>query len=131
MNAPLANDPNDVGEELVAERRRQIIALGYTPDHDDSHKDGSMALAAACYATPIRLYQKKDYATSVHFEDPFPWWDGDGRKYNGNVLIPNDSLDYKDRRRMLVKAGALIIAEIQRIDRAQDEGKDLEALADE
>lgn len=36
--------------DVQAERRRQITAEGWTPEHDDEHADGQMARAAACYA---------------------------------------------------------------------------------
>ncbi|HGM7247685.1 TPA: hypothetical protein ACKQE9_006505, partial [Pseudomonas aeruginosa] len=34
--------------DVQAERRRQITAEGWTPEHDDEHADGQMARAAAC-----------------------------------------------------------------------------------
>ncbi|MFU1923053.1 ead/Ea22-like family protein, partial [Klebsiella pneumoniae] len=36
--------------DVQAERRRQITAEGWTPEHDDEHSHGQMARAAACYA---------------------------------------------------------------------------------
>ena len=77
--------------DVIAERRRQIEREGWTPDHDDEHDDGSLAVAAACYAAPRMA--------ATHW----PW----------------SAEDYKpkDRRRNLVRAGALILAEIERLDR--------------
>lgn len=37
-------------ERIAAERTRQIEREGYTPEHDDTHDGGELALAAACYA---------------------------------------------------------------------------------
>ncbi|PZQ21140.1 MAG: hypothetical protein DI569_12810, partial [Sphingopyxis macrogoltabida] len=37
-------------DDIAAERRRQVEAEGWTPDHDDEHGDGSLAAAAATYA---------------------------------------------------------------------------------
>jgi hypothetical protein len=37
-------------QDVLAERQRQVSAEGWTPDHDDEHRDGAMAIAAACYA---------------------------------------------------------------------------------
>ncbi|TIL36198.1 hypothetical protein [Mesorhizobium sp.] len=78
--------------DIAAERQRQIDAEGWTPEHDDDHDTGEMAQAAACYL--------------IHdlFLGTWPW----------------DLVWFKptDRRRDLVKAGALIIAEIERLDRA-------------
>lgn len=36
--------------DVLAERRRQIETEGWTPEHDDRHNAGEMALAASCYA---------------------------------------------------------------------------------
>ncbi|MCT5529908.1 hypothetical protein LZL70_30340, partial [Pseudomonas aeruginosa] len=36
--------------DVQAERRRQVEAEGWTPEHDDEHSHGQMARAAACYA---------------------------------------------------------------------------------
>lgn len=41
------------GVELIAEeRKRQIEAEGWTPQHDAQHKADELAIAAACYALP-------------------------------------------------------------------------------
>jgi hypothetical protein len=36
--------------DVLAERRRQIEREGWTPEHDDHHGAGQMALAAGAYA---------------------------------------------------------------------------------
>lgn len=36
--------------DVVAERQRQVSAEGWTPAHDDQHRNNDMAFAAACYA---------------------------------------------------------------------------------
>lgn len=81
--------------EIARERERQISAEGWTPEHDDEHTDGHMALAAACYA----LQSTHVGATRLWPWDR-AWWKP------------------KDERRNLVKAAALIVAEIERLDRA-------------
>jgi hypothetical protein len=83
-------------EAIAAERQRQIEAEGWTPEHDDEHDDGQLAKAASCYASPPDC-------TNRHFDWPWAmeWWK------------PSE-----DRRRELVKAAALIVAEIERLDRA-------------
>lgn len=77
--------------EIAAERRRQVEAEGWTPEHDDGHGRGEMADAAACYASPGA------------FSFFWPW----------------DEIWWKPttRRRDLIKAAALIVAEIERLDR--------------
>ncbi|CFK42777.1 gp41 [Burkholderia pseudomallei] len=87
--------------DVLAERRRQVEQEGWTPEHDDAHSTGDMALAAACYAAA-------DNANYPPAEPPDLWpWDSDWWKPS-------------DERRNLVKAGALIIAEIERLDRRPD-----------
>lgn len=86
--------------DVAAERRRQVENEGYDRAHDDEHADGSMAEAAASYA-----YQAHNSEACPAGKPPLGWpWDAKWWK-------PGDS------RRMLVKAGALILAEIERLDR--------------
>lgn len=106
-------------EQIADERARQINAEGYSHEHDDTHREGEIAIAAACYAAPHRIYVKRDYADGVTFSDPWPaGWRGDKRPYDGNVVRSNASKGEAKRRDLLVKAAALIVAEIERIDRA-------------
>ena len=87
------------GVELIAaERQRQIDVEGWTPEHDDTHSSGQMLAAANCY---IRKTQGRDWLISG-----WPWADE----------CPKPS---KDPVRNLVKAGALIAAEIDRLQRLQ------------
>lgn len=37
--------------DVAAERRRQVEAEGWTPEHDDEHWAEELAFAASCYAT--------------------------------------------------------------------------------
>jgi len=83
-------------KDVASERQRQVEAEGWTPAHDDEHSQGELAAAAVCYAfTAVR---------SPHFLGHLWPWDGSWWKP-------------KDKRRNLVKAGALILAEIERLDR--------------
>lgn len=105
-------------KEVAAERRRQTEEEGWTIEHDDAHEDGEMALAAVCYASPKQIYVKDELANTTIFRDPWPWSDEwDKRLYNGNVLKPNNIISRMARRKMLIKAAALIVAEIEREDR--------------
>ncbi len=88
---------------IAAERKRQIEKEGWSPEHDDEHTD-EMALAAVCYAMPAILRPLDGSA-------PERWpgsWDAKWWKPTPD-----------DRVRELVKAGALIAAEIDRLQRAQ------------
>lgn len=89
---------------IAAERRRQIEVEGWTAEHDDTHFSGELADAAACYAAGGRL-RAPVKPGSDSFVPLWPW-----------------SLSWwkqSDRLRDLIKAGALIVAEIERINRAE------------
>lgn len=89
--------------DVLAERQRQKDVEGWTPDHDDMHNDGQMAVAAGFYALQCGYPHERTN------------WKGDAPMY-----WPWAKSWWKPttKRRNLVKAGALILAEIERIDRA-------------
>lgn len=82
--------------DVAAERTRQIED-GWTPEHDDTHEGGELAQAAAALALPPKAF----HYSRLSF---WPWdkWMSGGA-----------------RRDELVKAAALIVAEIERLDRAE------------
>lgn len=94
--------------EIEAERLRQVFAEGWTPEHDDEHSTGELADAAAVYA-----------ATR-------PIVDGDGQLTAIGRLWPWELSWFKPhgRRRDLIKAAALIAAEIERLDRLEGQNHD-------
>ena len=83
--------------DVTAERLRQVATEGWTPEHDDAHEDGSLARAGACYALHALEFEP--------FDVPEIWPLG-ARSWKPSA-----------ERRDLVKAGALILAEIERLDR--------------
>lgn len=101
---------------IAAERQRQIDVEGYTAKHDDNHRDGSLVLAAACYAAGsvgVRLYKQDTRGASIHFVDPWPWERSADRRYyasKSSDKLREPTLD--ESIRLLEKAGALIAAEI-------------------
>jgi hypothetical protein len=107
------------GVELIAkERERQITKEGFDAAHDDLHSDGELALAAVCYASPDPIFTRTDYVNRVSYGDPWPWDDGfDKRHDTKSALLLPDPRERSDGRRLdlLVKAGALIAAEIDRL----------------
>lgn len=107
------------GTELIAkERRRQIQVEGWTAEHDDAHRNGELALAAICYASPRAVYARGDRATGVSFDDPWPFDpDWDKRPFDGNTIRDPEEWTSAKRLDLLVKAGALIAAEIDRLRR--------------
>jgi hypothetical protein len=101
------------GLTLVAKEREKAINAGYGAEHDDTeNEDKQLALVAALYASPERLYTREDFAAGVVYEDPWPWArQFDERPYHGNALKERTEKQDFD---LLVKAGALIVAEIDR-----------------
>lgn len=90
---------------IAQERRRQVEKEGWTLAHDDEHIDGELAGAAASYAaSAMRQVAEGIPAAAVMplqtWRWPSKWWK------------PKDPL------RDLVRAGALIVAEIERLRRA-------------
>jgi len=81
---------------IEAERERQIYREGWTEEHDDKHVNNELALAAACYAVP-------DVFSQGYWP---PTWDLSWYKSTTRI-------------RDLVKAGALIAAEIDRLQRIE------------
>jgi hypothetical protein len=110
------------GVELIAaERHRQIEKEGWTPAHDDKHVHCELAEVAACYATPnpqqmcvragiddvsggrgeCAVYGETEFTVPLVWPETWhpAWWNP------------------TDRITDLVKAGALIAAEIDRLQR--------------
>lgn len=95
----------DAARDVMAERQRQIEVEGFSPTHDSKQTPGDLARAAACYAM---------HAAGVHTAETHPpsiW----PRNWSVKWWKPDVS------RRDLVKAAALILAEIERLDRAKGE----------
>jgi hypothetical protein len=84
-------------ELIAAERQRQIDAEGWSPEHDDGHTNGEMAFSAAAYAL----------------------WDTDKRVAVNTLEHRGSCFPLKPggQIRNLVRAGALVAAEIDRLQR--------------
>lgn len=100
------------GLALIAkERARQVFIERYTSEHDDEHDLGELALAAALFALPYDakvgnepLLKQDDYV-GLHI----------ALEVGCNFIVKPDF----DNMRRLIKAGALIVAEIERIQRTK------------
>ena len=96
------------GVKLIEEERLRQQAPppegeDWTAEHDDANHDlGDLALAAACYAL-CSVVGEDSMQNNGHLD---VWWPWDTEYWRP-----------ADQKRMLVKAGALIAAEIDRIDR--------------
>jgi hypothetical protein len=91
-------------ERIAAERHRQVMGEGWSESHDDEHDGAQIAAAALCYAS-CAAQQARGQAVAtgnilVHWPWEQRWWK------------PSD-----DPIRNLEKAGALIAAEIDRLQR--------------
>lgn len=91
---------------IVIERQRQIEQEGRTTEHDDLHKSGELGDAAACYAMSDRKRDRVIWDASIR-RLIWPW--------HASWWKPTPD----DRIRELVKAGALIVAEIERLQRSR------------
>ena len=112
----------EAAADVLLERRRQVEVEGWTAEHDDAHRNGEMAKAAACYAIAggsddftrhgrnpkdppnVKLLRQYEAYRFTLLRELWPW--------DWSWWKP------RDRRRDLVRAAALIIAEIERLDRA-------------
>lgn len=108
IDATSAADAKDAEQTLaardvLAERRRQVEVDGHFTDRDDNYSGNDLARAAACYALADGPDADSVVLDSL-YRNVWPW----------------DACHWKpkSRRRNLVKAGALILAEIERLDRA-------------
>ncbi|ELY4780728.1 hypothetical protein SM077_002579 [Cronobacter sakazakii] len=91
--------------DIIAERQRQKEKKGYTESRDDNYLPGVLNLAGAAYAVSAScLPDAKRRADRL-----WPWPEA-GKYLNASS---------KDPRSALIKAAALIAAEIERIDRAE------------
>lgn len=89
--------------DVTNERKRQIEAEGWNAKHDDDHKAGVLASAGASYA--LNAADEMYFGDGWVSPEPPPWpWASSWWKPKG-------------ARRDLVRAAALLLAEIERIDR--------------
>lgn len=96
------------GIELIAqERQRQVDREGWTPEHDAEHRRAEMAIAAACYAVE-----------GTDAEVRYPYFDDSNDPENDGGWPWEPAWDKRkkhDRLKQLTIAGALIAAEIDRL----------------
>lgn len=120
---------------IAAERQRTATEYpldygrikGYTATHDDLHDHGQLALAAALYAMPPSsraetVYRQLDQSRPGEYRSAFWPWDGGWVSRDRLPYDARNSRGYLDifrRKRELEKAGALIAAEWDRLDRIE------------
>lgn len=97
--------------DVVAERQRQISAENYKPDQDDAYTQNELTRAAEGYIHTVvsRGWTYESNPNDYECEEIPPFWPWADEHWKP-----------KSPRRDLVRAAALIIAEIERIDRANE-----------
>lgn len=123
-------------EDVLSEVRRQVEVEGWSADHDDAHDKGEMAGAAACYAlegvtytAPDHYPPRKKYAAVVDARNSIPEKERETTREAIKLALGEPAAPRNwpwhaswwkptTTRRNLVKAAALLISEIKRLDRA-------------
>lgn len=96
--------------DVLTERARQVEKEGWSHAHDDRHLPGELAGAGANYAiNAADQLSILDGMSNDEPPDPDVWPCFEGSPWTWKP---------KDARRDLVRAAALLIAEIERMDRA-------------
>lgn len=93
---------------ITEERERQIAQEGWTPEHDDEHRRGELASAASAYTIASRDMILGLPPRGVAMAIGSMYWPADWGEFKAT----------EDVVRNLTKAGALIAAEIDRLQRA-------------
>lgn len=108
-------------DDVLAERHRQIHSERWSSAHDDGHEGFELSEAAAAYASHVKArgWHFESDPAMYRAERPFP---PDKEVFGwGDITWPKywswDWWKPKDPRRDLVRAAALIIADIERLDR--------------
>jgi len=94
------------GLDVLGERARQRRLEGYDEEHDDGLEDFALAAAAISYAMDARLRATAGRGFDQHPPADWPWSPQDWKP--------------KKIRQSLVVAAALLVAEIERMDRNSD-----------
>lgn len=105
--------------ELIRdERLRQINEEGWSEKHDAAHTNDEIARAASCYASPEEIFIERNVEV-------------DEDCTRGIVFVPKyfeawpwdkewDKRHLHDRKKQLIIAGALIVAELDRLDNVEE-----------
>lgn len=98
-----------VANEIGAERQRQKDKEGWSEAHDDGHAAGCLAVAGACYALfgIAEISGERKVWRGIYAEQARALWPWDREWWKP-----------KNPRRDLIRAAALIVAEIEKLDRS-------------
>jgi hypothetical protein len=104
---------------IAAERQRQVSLEGYSQEHDDQHDHGELAMAAIAYASPIAIDGDEENWTLAVIdqegvtEPVYPF----GNYPHKLQAINRGQLSKEYRIQQLIIAGALLVAEVERLER--------------
>lgn len=113
---PVAAIVDPAMRDIIEERQRQVRKEGWTFEHDDQHNAGELAAAGAAYALHAAdvLHPQSQGDGGFDSRPPLMWpWDRAWWKPSGA------GTNQAGARRDLVKAAALLLAEIERMDREE------------
>ncbi len=97
--------PKTGAQLITIERERQLKVLGWSPDHDDEHTNHELAKAAESYLAAVTSPDEESAGNGKQRPAAdWPWADRHWKPSDNPI-------------RNLVKAGALIAAEIDRLQR--------------
>lgn len=108
------SDLSNAIKDVLGERSRQISVENYSTNHDDQYQNNELVRAASGYVDHVfsRGWTYSDLGSEVYQKEDVPeFW-----PWNEQHWKP------KSPREDLVRAAALLIAEIERIDRKEAEG---------
>ncbi|KKM67371.1 hypothetical protein LCGC14_1471770 [marine sediment metagenome] len=89
--------------EIRKERERQVRKEGWSKRHDNAHDEAELSKAAGCYAN--RALSPKSDITPRNWPWAPDWWKP------------------KTPKRNLIRAAALIVAELERLERSKAQAK--------
>lgn len=102
-------------DRIAAERKRHVEEEGFDAAHDRMEKPGALTMAAICYATMAASSpgMRHELRNAIGYGPHWPW---EPQWFKPGVDNTNE-----DRIMELTKAGALIAAEIDRIESIPEE----------
>lgn len=93
-------------QDVVSETDRQVSVEGFTAEHDDQYTGYQLSRAGTAYALVASLDYERRASEALANLPPYIW------PWSASWWKP------KDRRRDLVRAAALLVKQIEQLDRA-------------
>lgn len=112
----MVSEQSKAVQDILQERQRQVQSEGFSESHDDGHRLWQLPRAAFCYVDHYisRSFIWNDGHESMYREEAYGSPSSDAWPWSDSTWKP------KSPRRDLVRAAALLIAEIERLDRQME-----------